>query len=87
MSTSSNQKIAKDFKRALDEYVAANAVYISMLQLYTGPEPLSIRETTPPLKTHLDVNDLREFEEAWVRDQEASKKLRRTFMKLYSTYQ
>jgi hypothetical protein len=84
MSTLSNRDVRKELQSAVDKYVAANAVYISLIKLHAISELSTTGQTTKPPKTFLDINDLREFEEAWVRVEEASKLLRRNFMKLYN---
>ena len=71
MSTASNENFENNFKRVLDKYVAVNAIYVSMLQTYTNPKLSTARETTPTFKIHLDINDLQQYEEAWVRVEQA----------------
>jgi hypothetical protein len=83
----SSRDIRKELQGAVDKYVAANAVYISLIKLHAISELSTTGQTTKPSKNFLDINDLREFEEAWVRVEEASKILRRTFMKLYNICQ
>jgi len=87
MSKPFNQKADEAVKKAVDEYEAANENYIRIIRRYLSSKSSNPGDTAQFPESKLDMNSLKEFEEAWLRVQEASKKLRRAFMKLYSAYQ
>ena len=87
MSKPFNQKADEAVKKAIDEYEAANASYARIMRRYISSESFIPGDEVCLPAAGLNANGLKEYEEAWLRVQETSKKIRRAFMKLYSAYQ
>jgi hypothetical protein len=87
VSTILSPNYEKDVHKAIVKYETANNIYVSVIKRLINSELLTTEETALFPKICLNIDSLKEFEEAWVIVQEAGKKLRRDFMKLYSTDQ
>ncbi len=87
MSKPFNRKAEEALKKTIDEYEAVNASYTRVMRRYISSESFILGDEVCLPEVSLNANGLKEYEEAWLRVQETSKKIRRAFMKLYSAYQ
>jgi len=87
MSKTFNEKADEAVKKTTDEYEVANENYVRTIRRYLSSKSVIHGDTAQLPEANLDMSGLKEYEEAWLRVQETSKKLRRAFMKLYSAYQ